>query len=68
MAADFTAADLRRLADMLDALTEASTRTGVTVTSYTDDNVTVNDHVIRLDWKDGEQPGHYTVEWPDYSM
>lgn len=68
MAADFTAADLRRLADMLDALTEASARTGVTVTSYTDDNVTVNDHVIRLDWKDAEQPGHYTVEWPDYSI
>lgn len=65
--AHFSAANLRDLADMLDALAEATARTGVTVTSYGDDHLTANDHVIRIDWQpgDGENRGQYVADWPD---
>lgn len=67
MAANLSSADLRRLADALDAMTAMSADTGVTVTSYSDTQITINDHVIRVDWResDGGQPGHYLAEWPD---
>ncbi|MEV0220908.1 hypothetical protein [Streptomyces sp. NPDC050704] len=67
MAANFTSADLRRLADALDAMAAMSNDTGVTVTAYSDTQITANDHVIRIYWReaDGEQPGHYLAEWPE---
>lgn len=67
MSADLTASDLRRLADALDALAAMSAQTGVTVQSYTEDEVTINDHIIRIRWReaDGDEPGHYLAEWPD---
>lgn len=67
MAADFSSADLRRLADALDAMAAMSTDTGVTITAYSDTQITINDHVIRISWHetDGDQLGHYLAEWPD---
>lgn len=67
MSADFTAGDLRRLADALDAMAAMSTETGVTVTAYSDTQITINGHVIRISWQeaDGDEPGHYLAEWPE---
>lgn len=67
MSANFTSGDLRRLADALDAMAEMSTATGVTVTAYSDTQITINDHVIRISWQeaDGEQSGRYLAEWPE---
>lgn len=63
----FSAQDLRALADMLDSLTEATARTGVTVSSYGGEHLTLNGHVIRLDWEppNGEKTGRYLVDYPD---
>lgn len=67
MATDLSAADLRRLADALDAMATMSTDTGVTITAYGDTHITINDHVVRISWHeaDGDTPGHYLAEWPD---
>lgn len=67
MAARFTSSDLRRLADALDAMASMSNDTGVTITAYSDTQITANDHVIRIEWRqqDGDVPGHYLAEWPD---
>lgn len=67
MSANFTSGDLRRLADALDAMAAMSAETGVTVTAYSDAQITVNDHVIRIFWREaaGEEPGQYLVEWPE---
>ncbi|MFJ2717423.1 hypothetical protein [Streptomyces sp. NPDC087437] len=67
MAANMSSADLRQLADALDAMAEMSNTTGVTITSYSDTQITIDDHVIRVHWHqaDGDQPGRYTAEWPD---
>lgn len=65
--AKFTSQDLRSLADMLDALGEATRDTGVAVTSYSGEHVTLNDHMIVLIWEgpDGDAPGRYLVDYPD---
>jgi hypothetical protein len=67
MASTFSSADLRRLADALDAMAEMSAKTGVTVTAYSDTQITINDHVIRIEWREaeGDQPGYYLAEWSD---
>jgi hypothetical protein len=67
MAAHFSSADLRRLADALDAMAQMSADTGVTITAYSDTQITINDHVIRIEWHgpDGDEPGHYLAEWSD---
>lgn len=67
MATDLSSADLRRLADALDALAKMSAETGVTVTAYSDTQITINDQVVRISWHEpeGDQPGHYLAEWPD---
>jgi hypothetical protein len=67
MAADMSSADLRRLADALDAMAAMSAETGVTITAYSDTQITINDHVVRVSWHepDGDKPGHYLAEWPD---
>lgn len=67
MSANFASGDLRRLADALDAMAAMSTETGVTITAYSDTQITVNGHVIRICWRaaDGDEPGHYLAEWPE---
>lgn len=67
MRADFTAGDLRALADMVDRLNDATTSTGVTVHGYSGEHLMLNDQQIRLNWHEpaGETTGHYTVEYPD---
>ncbi|WP_328631988.1 hypothetical protein [Streptomyces sp. NBC_00356] len=67
MAADLSSADLRRLADALDVMAKMSADTGVTITAYSDTQITINDHVIRIQWReaDGDEPGRYLAEWPD---
>lgn len=81
MAALFTAADLRALADALDALTETTGKTRVTLGGYNHGEITLQDHVIRVQWRDPDDlPDHatykdaaeaargaYTVEFPDPS-
>ena len=67
MSADLSSADLRRLADALDAMAKMSADTGVTITAYSDTQITINDHVVRISWHkpDGDEPGHYLAEWPE---
>lgn len=74
MTVRLSADDLRNLADALDALTEASRRTGVTVDSYGSAHITVKDHVMRMHWeKEPEETAslasaseaRYVVEIPD---
>lgn len=74
MAAHFTAADLRALADMVDAINEATRRTGVVVKGWQGEHLMLKDHAIRLEWREtggeGAQVGHYlghhyVVEYPD---
>jgi len=67
MPKDLTAADLRRLADMLDALNQVSSQTGVIVEGYGESYITIKDHVIRLNRQrdTGGEDIAYTVEWPD---
>jgi hypothetical protein len=71
---DFAAADLRRLADALDAMAAMSNETGVTITAYSDTQITANGHVIRIAWQEAvgnepgfapDKPGHYIAEWPE---
>ncbi|MGW0586084.1 hypothetical protein ACWD25_61920 [Streptomyces sp. NPDC002920] len=44
-----------------------SNETNVTITAYSDTQITANDHVIRIRWRaaDGDESGHYTAEWPE---
>ena len=67
MVARFTSVDLRQLADALDAMAQMSNDTGVTITAYSDTQITANDHVIRIEWRqpEGDAPGQYLAEWPD---
>lgn len=67
MSTNFTSNDLRRLADALDSMAAMSNDTGVTITAYSDTQITANDHVIRVSWleADGDEPGHYIAEWPE---
>lgn len=60
--ANFSSHDLRRLADALDAMGAMSKETGVTITSYSDTQITANDHVIRVTLSDA---GSYLAEWPE---
>ncbi|MFF0736889.1 hypothetical protein ACFYVK_35410 [Streptomyces chartreusis] len=67
MATDMSSTDLRHLADALDAMAKMSADTGVTITAYSDTQITINNHVVRISWHedDGGKPGHYLAEWPD---
>ncbi|MEV6124394.1 hypothetical protein AB0M23_28455 [Streptomyces sp. NPDC052077] len=67
MAATISSTGLRRLADALDAMAEMSVQTGVTITAYSDTQITIDNHIVRIQWiePDGDDPGHYTAEWPD---
>lgn len=76
MSTDFTATELRKLADAMDAMAALSNETGVTITAYSDTQITANGHVIRIAWKEAageepgfapDKPGHYVAEWPDGS-
>lgn len=63
MSADFTASDLRRLADSLDDLAKMTSTTRVTVSAYTGSYLEANDHQIRIAWD--QEKSLYTAEWPD---
>ncbi|MEU6490380.1 hypothetical protein ABZ890_08300 [Streptomyces sp. NPDC046984] len=60
--ARFGADDLRRLASAMDAMDAMSIATGVTITSYSDTQITIDGHVIRVVWH--ESTGSYLAEWP----
>lgn len=70
--ADFTADDLRVLADALDQMTKATRETGVRIAGYQQQFIDINDHQMRIDWVaevENEDPkaGHYTVTIPEFT-
>ncbi|MFE6379217.1 hypothetical protein [Streptomyces roseolus] len=80
MATEFTAGDLRALADALDALTEATRTTGVRTWGYNGEmHVQLHGQPLRASWQDGDPVaktldgttlrggGQYVVEIPDPS-
>jgi hypothetical protein len=63
MSERLTAADLRALADALDAFAETTTFTGVSITGHAGQYVTVRGFSLQLHWNEGADVGQqYTLE------
>lgn len=67
MSAQFSAADLRTIAEVMDTLTQATQRTSVVVEGYGDTRITLRGHVMRLHWVAENEPdeGQYLIEMED---
>jgi hypothetical protein len=62
MSAWLTAADLRAVADALDAFEEATATTGVTIAQYSDQHIRLRDVHFPIRWSDEAEPGsRYSV-------
>ncbi|MGA5635066.1 hypothetical protein [Streptomyces lydicamycinicus] len=68
MSTRLNASDLRTLAAALDALSQTTRDTGVSIDRYGEQHITYHDHVIRADWEPGADEasgGQYVIEMPD---
>lgn len=60
---------LRSLANALDEFTDTTKRTGVTISGYSQDHITVNDLVIEVAWvrdaegAEGAVLGRYVIDF-----